>query len=135
VIAAGELAALRSLDNVIETRHSKGFTPSMNRTTLALGKWPNMVGRKEERSYQQLEVLLSCGRRPVFAELASTENATSYGMRVRTERPWRPGTPIFIKSSQGEWMQARVVYCQVLHAKSFALGLEFETRAHECVLR
>ena len=83
-----------------------------------------MVGRKERRSQQQSEVMLSTGAQPEFAELASVENANCYGVRVRTERPWAPGSRILVRW-QGEWLRARVVYCQVLQAKSFALGLEF----------
>lgn len=84
-----------------------------------------MVGRKEKRIQQQSEVMLSIGAQPpVFAELASVENGNCYGVRVRTERPWTPGSLILVRS-QGEWLRARVVYCQVLQPKSFALGLEF----------
>jgi hypothetical protein len=83
-----------------------------------------MVGRKEKRSQQQSEVMLSTKAQPVFAELASVENANRYGVRVRTERPWIPGSRIFVRS-QGEWQRGRVVYCQVLQPKLFALGLEF----------
>jgi hypothetical protein len=86
-----------------------------------------MIGRKEKRSQQRVEVLLSGGQ-PVFAELASMENISSYGARVRTERPWKPDTSVLIKTSQDEWVQAKIVYCQVVQDKSFAVGLEFATR-------
>ena len=93
-----------------------------------------MLGRKEKRSQQSTEVMLSCGGQPVFAELGSMENVSSYGVRVRTERPWKPQTRVLIKSSVGQWVSARVIYCQTLSAKSFAVGLEFTTRKIEALL-
>lgn len=88
-----------------------------------------MDGRKEKRTPQTLTVLLSCGAQPVIAEYASTENVSSYGARVRTDRPWTRDTRVLIKSSQGEpWARARVVYCQTLPSRTFALGLELLAR-------
>jgi len=73
-------------------------------------------------------VLLSTGEQPVLSELAATENASSYGLRVRTQQPWIPDTPTLVRSPQGRWVRARVVYCQAFDARSFAIGLEFATR-------
>lgn len=76
-----------------------------------------------------LRVLLSSGAQPVMAEYASTENVSSCGARVRTDRPWKPDSRVLIKSTQGSpWARARVVYCQTLQCKVFALGLEFLAR-------
>jgi PilZ domain-containing protein len=91
-----------------------------------------MDGRREKRSAQTLRVLLSSGAQPVVAEYAATENVSSYGVRVRTERPWKPDSRVLIKFSQGDlWARARVVYCQTLQSKTFALGLEFLARTGE----
>lgn len=98
------------------------------RLALQFGKMiPAMnSGRKETRLDQKFEVWLSGRKQAGFAEPASMENISSYGMRVRTERPWLTDTRLFVKSPQGEsWLCARVVYCQVLqNPESFALGLE-----------
>jgi len=67
----------------------------------------------------------------VFAEPASMENVSSYGVRVRTGRPWEPDTQGRVKSSAGYWVSARVIYCQALSPKSFAVGLEFTSREGE----
>ena len=62
----------------------------------------------------------------MVAEYASTENVSPYGVRVRTDRPWKLDASVLIRSSQGEsWARARVVYCQTLKSHTFALGLEF----------
>lgn len=91
-----------------------------------------MDGRREKRSPHRLQVLVSSGAQPMAAEYAATENVSSYGARIQAERPWRPDTRVFVKSDQGEfWARARVVYCQTLSSKRFALGLEFLTRTGE----
>ena len=90
-----------------------------------------MLGRKERRSKERTQVILSTvGVHPLFGELALMENFSSYGMRVRTERPWKPDTHVLFKSSKGDWIRGwahgRVIYCQSLDAKSFAVGLELQ---------
>jgi hypothetical protein len=54
-----------------------------------------------------------------------------HGVRVRTDRPWKPDSLVLIKFAQGKpWARARVVYCQTVKAsKGFALGLEFLARS------
>jgi Pyruvate/2-oxoacid:ferredoxin oxidoreductase delta subunit len=67
----------------------------------------------------------------MFAELASTENVSSCGVRVRTELLWKPNTRVFVKPSNGKaWARARVAYCHRLAGKSHAVGLEFYGTAH-----
>jgi hypothetical protein len=91
-----------------------------------------MDGRKEKRNPQSLTVLIASGAQPVVAEYASTENISSYGVRLRTDRPWKPDTPVLLKSLQGDfWARARVVYCRTLQAKAFAVGLEFLARTRD----
>lgn len=81
-------------------------------------------GRKDKRSPKHSEALLSNAEQPLFSELALMENASSYGARLRTERPWKPDSPISVKFAQSDWAHARVVYCQKLPGKSFAVGIE-----------
>lgn len=84
-----------------------------------------MDGRKEKRTPRTLRVLLSSGTQPVVAEYASTENVSPYGARVRTDRPWKKDACVMIKSALGEpWACARVVYCKMLKAHTFVVGLE-----------
>src|SRR5947208_10967015 len=59
-------------------------------------------------------------------QYVSTENVSPYGARVRTNRPWKKGTSVLVKSALGELCaRARIVYCQPLPANAFALGLQF----------
>ena len=90
-----------------------------------------MDGRKEKRTPRKLRVRLSSATQPVAAEHGSTENVSPRGVRVRTDRPWKPDSLALIKSAQGKpWARARLVYCQTLRAsRAFALGLEFLARS------
>lgn len=88
-----------------------------------------MEGRREKRGQVQVRVLLASSGKPVLAESASTENISSYGVRVRTDRPLPPETRLFVQSLRGEfWARARVVYCESVSERMFALGLEFLAR-------
>ena len=88
-------------------------------------------GRRETRRPWKFEVLLSSGGQPMLAERASTENVSSRGVRVRTERLWKPDARVFVKSSRGDlWARARVVYCRTLRSTTHALGLEFFATAY-----
>lgn len=88
-----------------------------------------MEGRKEKRAAQRLQVLLSSLAQPLLAELVSTEDISSYGLSVQTERPWELGTIVLLKSPRGDLLaRARVVYCKPLQHKAYGLGLEFLSR-------
>lgn len=78
--------------------------------------------------------MLSSPARPLVLELAATENISSCGARIQTERPWKPDTPMLVKSPDGRlWARARVVYCQPLSGGAFALGLQYELRTGDWI--
>src|SRR5215470_12660604 len=83
-------------------------------------------GRREKRSPQKIVLLLSNGMKRVIAERVSTENISASGARIRTARPWKQDTRVFVESVWRELRTpARVVYCQTLPDTTFAVGLEF----------
>jgi PilZ domain len=85
-----------------------------------------MDGRKEKRNHKALLAMLSSGTRPLTLMLASTENVSSRGMRVQTDRPWKPDTRLLVETSESERSaRARVIYCETLANTTFAVGLEF----------
>lgn len=89
------------------------------------------VARRDERQDREFKVWLSLGSEPMFADLASTENVSSCGVRVQTELMWKPNTRVFVKLPKGGvWTRARIAYCQRLKGKKYALGLEFYETAH-----
>ena len=63
--------------------------------------------------------------KPLLKERAFTENLSSHGARVVTEREWRPRTTVLIFSPQAAWKSwAHIVYCQPLGTNTFAVGVE-----------
>ena len=88
-------------------------------------------GRREKRSPRKFEVLLAGGGQPILTEATSTENVSSWGVRVRTERLWKPDTHVFVRPSAGDsWARARVAYCRILQGTIRAVGLEFYATGH-----
>jgi hypothetical protein len=84
--------------------------------------------RKEERNSAKVQVLLGTAD-PLAIESASTENVSSHGLRLRTERPWQPEAVLIVLSSERElWARARVIYCQALSDNTFAIGVELLAR-------
>lgn len=93
-------------------------------------------GRKEERRPEELKIFLSLGKRPLQAEPASTENVSSHGLRVRTYRQWKRDSLLIVQSAAYElWARGKVIYCQMLPDKTFALGLQLEARTGEWIMR
>ena len=92
--------------------------------------------RKEKRNHEKLQILLSRMAEPLLTEPASTDNVSSHGMRVRTDRSWKRNTRLIVQSSEYQlWGSARVVYCQTLPSNTFALGLEFVARTGDWIMR
>ena len=92
--------------------------------------------RKEKRNLQKLQVLLSSAADPSSIESALTENVSSRGLRVRTERPWTRDTLVIVLTCESElWARGRVAYCQPLPDDTFAIGLELLLKAGTSVAR
>jgi hypothetical protein len=92
--------------------------------------------RKEERNPEKLQVLLSSAADPSSIESALTENVSSRGLRVRTERPWTRDTLVIVLTCESElWARGRVAYCQRLPGDTFAIGLELLLKAGTSVAR
>jgi len=75
-------------------------------------------------------VQLSSLDQPSSTEPTSTQNISSHGARVMTQRIWAPGSRLLIRSLRsGFWAQARVVYWRSFSSSRFSIGLEFFARA------
>ena len=90
--------------------------------------------RKEERNLEKLQVLLSSAADPSSIESALTENVSSHGLRVRTERPWTRDTLVIVLTCE-LWARGRVAYCQPLPGDTFAIGLELLLKAGTSITR
>ena len=87
------------------------------------------MDRRANRELQMFRLLLSNEQNPTRVEFACTENISSNGARVLTDRPWEAGSVILLNSSVGQLLtRARIVYCQSLPLNKFAVGLEFYVR-------
>jgi hypothetical protein len=92
--------------------------------------------RREKRKSEKLLVLLSRVKEPWLTEAASTENVSSHGMRLLTDRFWKRDTNVIVQSSEYElWARAKVVYCQPFSDRTFAIGLELKTRTGGWIIR
>lgn len=84
-----------------------------------------LEGRKHPRTPERFLVQISSLQEPRLAELVFVENISSHGVRVTMKRPWEPGSHVEMKSASGEPMaRARVVYCQAIGPRAFAVGLD-----------
>jgi len=86
---------------------------------------PVPTGRCEKRTARVVPVELSRLDESLLKERAFTENLSPHGVRVVTEREWRPGTIVLIVSSQAALKsRAQIVYCQPLGIGRFAVGVK-----------
>ena len=92
--------------------------------------------RKEKRDPEKLQVLISRMAGPLLIECASTDNVSSHGMRVRTDRAWKQDTFMIIRSSEYElWARGKIIYCQALPDGTFAIGLQLVARTGDWIMR
>jgi hypothetical protein len=87
------------------------------------------IGRSEKRTPVQLAIVLSGAHKKPFSEKGITENVSSHGLRVITKSMWQPEVRVRV-SFAGEDIdeQARVVYCQRMPKRKFAVGIQFSAR-------
>jgi hypothetical protein len=84
------------------------------------------VGRRRARNSERLLVQIFSEEKPLVSEACPTQNLSSFGARLVTERPWPPNSRVVVKALIGDlWGRARVAYCQPLNDRTFAVGLEF----------
>ena len=63
---------------------------------------------------------------------ATTENISEQGLRLVTEQGWKPGERVLLTTPEtGSRVPARVIYCERLSEKRFAVGLELSRPLQE----
>lgn len=86
-------------------------------------------GRSEKRIARTVSVEVCLQDEPKLNEWMLTENVSAHGARVFMERKLQPGQQVLVSSpKEGERSQARIVYCQRVSEKRFAVGLELSGR-------
>jgi PilZ domain len=86
-----------------------------------------LEGRKQPRIPRRFLAQVFSPLDPRQGEFVSVENVSLRGARVATVRAWARNSQVVVKFTSGELRakSARVVYCQVVNGKQFAVGLEF----------
>jgi hypothetical protein len=86
-------------------------------------------GRSEKRIARTVSVEVCLQDEPKLNERMLTENVSAHGARVFMERKLQPGQQVLVSSpKEGVRSQARIVYCQRVSEKRFAVGLELPGR-------
>ena len=99
-------------------------------TRKANSEMPTRSGRLEKRTRLALPVQISSPQYPTAAEPTTTENVSSLGIRVLSQRPRVPDERLMIRSADGDLRSlVRVVYCQRLADGRFGIGLQFQGQA------
>jgi hypothetical protein len=82
--------------------------------------------RSEDRISKSEPVLLASVDQPLATENTRTQNISSNGARVITQRVWPPGSLVFVQSVRADFCaRGRVVYWRSFSSSRFAIGLEF----------
>jgi hypothetical protein len=89
---------------------------------------PTDCKRIQKRTPATVALQIISAKQPLITELAFTENFSLHGVRVVTERVWKPGERVIIKSYHGSVQSvAKVVYCHRLAEARYAVGLELRS--------
>jgi len=88
-----------------------------------------MNGRMEKRFPTLVPVYFASLEEPLARERTLTENVSSHGARVISQRSWRSGEGSLISPLTGEFPQVgRVIYCTPKAEDRFCVGVEFQDR-------
>jgi len=86
-------------------------------------------GRSERRIAKAVSVEVCAQDEPKLNEMVLTENVSAHGARILTEGKLRPGQRVLVSApKEGVRSQARIVYCQRVSERRFAVGLELSSR-------
>jgi hypothetical protein len=86
-------------------------------------------GRSERRVARTVSLDACLPAAPKLSERLLTENVSAHGARAFVKERLQPGVQLLIRlPEEGVWSQARIVYCQRVSERRFALGLELTGR-------
>jgi hypothetical protein len=92
----------------------------------AISHMPARSGRLAKRIQKSMPVEISTFQHPPKTERATTENVSSLGVRVLTDRPLEQNERLMIRPLlEGQQNVARVVYCERLLGGRFGVGMQF----------
>ena len=86
-------------------------------------------GRSEKRVARIVSVEVCLQDEAKLNERTLTENVSAHGARVLMEQKLQPGQRVLVNSTkEGMRLQARIIYCQRVSERRFAVGLELSGR-------
>jgi len=86
-------------------------------------------GRSEKRMARTVSVEVCLQDEPRLNERMLTENVSAHGARVLMEQKLQSGQQVLVNSpKEGVRTQARIIYCQRVSERRFAVGLELSGR-------
>ena len=86
-------------------------------------------GRSEKRIARTMRVEVCVQDETKLNERTLTENVSAHGARVLMQLRLQPGQRVLVNSpNEGVRSQARIVYCQRVSERKFAVGLELSGR-------
>src|SRR3981189_2280944 len=84
--------------------------------------------RIQKRTHASVALQISSAEQPFITELAFSENVSLHGVRVVTERAWKPGERVIVESYHGNIRSlATVIYCYRVAEARYAVGLELRS--------
>src|SRR5258706_4261933 len=99
-------------------------------STSSKQRLPLRDARSEARISAMEPVQLSSLDQPSITEPTRTQDISSHGARVMTQRIWAPESRLLIRSLRSSfWARAHVVYWRSFSSTRFAIGLEFFAQA------
>jgi prophage tail gpP-like protein len=86
-------------------------------------------GRSEKRIARAMTIEVCAQDETSLNEKTLTENVSAHGARVLSQQKLQPGQRVLVNSpKEGVRSPARIVYCQRVSEKRFAVGLELSGR-------
>ncbi len=86
-------------------------------------------GRSEKRIARTMTVEVCVQEETKVNETTLTENVSAHGARVLLQQKLQPGQRVVVNSpNEGVRSLARIVYCQRVSERKFAVGLELSGR-------
>jgi hypothetical protein len=87
------------------------------------------IGRSEKRIAKTMSVEVCLQDETKLNERTLTENVSAHGARVLMQLELQPGQRVLVNSpNEDVRSQARIVYCQRVSERKFAVGLELSGR-------
>ncbi|SRR6266849_8999332 len=84
------------------------------------------IRRSEARAHLSTTLWLTSLQKPAVFEIVPTENISSVGIQMVTQKFWEPDELVLVSSPPGFFVQGSVVYCRKLPSDDYLLGIRLD---------